>query len=309
VARRRGSDLRPHTAVAAALCALAAAGCGIGAGDDAGEVELTVTRDYGAEAMVEGSEPISESDTVMRVLDRNAEIETRYGGGFVQSIDGLAGGSEGGRRSDWFFYVNGVESPIGAAEFGLDDGDRVWWDHRDWTAAMRVPAVVGSFPEPFVHGFRGERYEVAVACDTVESICSQVRQRLEDQGARLTPADGEGAGILVVVGPWKAIRSHPDLQRRLELGPDESGVFARFTAPGPILLTLLNRRGEPAGSVGKGAGLVAAIRPDEEPPTWLVTGTDRAGVESAASALDDSLRDRYAVVTEPGTEPIGVPVP
>ena len=35
-------------------------------------------------------------ETVMRLLQRNAKVATRFGGGFVQSIDGLAGG-RGGR--------------------------------------------------------------------------------------------------------------------------------------------------------------------------------------------------------------------
>ena len=43
-------------------------------------------------------------------------------------------------------------------------GDRVWWDRHDWSAATRVPAVVGSFPEPFVHGIDGKRLPVRVEC-------------------------------------------------------------------------------------------------------------------------------------------------
>ena len=30
---------------------------------------------------------------------------------------------------------------------------------------MRVPAVVGSWPEPFVHGFQGKHYAVNIVCD------------------------------------------------------------------------------------------------------------------------------------------------
>ena len=40
----------------------------------------------------------SASETVLRFVDRSADITTRYGGGFVQSIDGLAGSEEAGRR-------------------------------------------------------------------------------------------------------------------------------------------------------------------------------------------------------------------
>ena len=145
-------------AAALALGATVAAGCGLGPGKDQGDVSLTVTRDYGSRVLVQKSDSIHESDTVLRVLDRNTDITTRYGGGFVQSIDGLSGTASGGHSFDWFFYVNGIESPVGSTDYDLSGGDRIWWDYRDWTAAMRVPAVVGSWPEPFVHGFQGHRW-------------------------------------------------------------------------------------------------------------------------------------------------------
>jgi hypothetical protein len=48
---------------------------------------------------------------------------------------------------------------------------------------------------------------------------------------------------------------------------------------------------------------LAATRHEDQPPTWLVTGTDRAGVDAAAGLLDaSSLRDHYAVAVEGGKE-------
>jgi hypothetical protein len=295
-------------AAAMALCAVAAVGCGLGPGKNAGDVELTVTRDYGTHVLIHKTESIHESDNVLRVLDRSADVSTRYGGGFVQSIDGLAGGESGGRSTDWFFYVNGIESPIGSAQYGLDEGDRIWWDYRDWTAAMRVPAVVGSWPEPFVHGFQGKRYSAEVVCEGAAPPCSEVGDKLQAAGA-IAPDDGASAGrVQVIVGPWSAVRRDPSAQL-LSAGPDRSGVFARFVGSKQPLLELLNQRGESAGSVGKGGGLVAALRTGDGPPTWVVTGTDRRGVEAAAAAVGDALRNRYAVATQPGAGPIGVPVP
>jgi len=295
-------------AAALALCAIAAAGCGLGPGKDEGDVDLTVTRDYGTHVLIHKSEPIRESDDVLRVLDRSAEITTRYGGGFVQSIDGLAGGDSGGRRTDWFFYVNGIESPIGSAQYDPSGGDRIWWDYRDWTAAMRVPAVVGSWPEPFAHGFQGKRWAAEVECEGAAPACNEVGDRLRAAGA-IAPDSGESDGTAhVVVGPWNQVRRDP-VAGLLSSGPDRSGVFARFAGARRPLLDLLNQRGEIAGSVGKGGGLVAALRPGDGPPTWVVTGTDRRGVETAAALVGDQLRDRYAVAVQPGTAPIGVPVP
>jgi hypothetical protein len=301
------------TAVAVALCAAAAAGCGVGPGEDAGEVELSVTRDFGSQALVDERDSISESDTVLRLLDRNADLETRYGGGFVQSIDGLAGGRADGRASDWFFYVDGIESPVGGAEYELSDGERVWWDYHDWTSAMRVPAVVGSWPEPFLHGFEGERYPAEIRCVRAGEACGTVSDRLEAEGAEVVVPVDEGTQptgprAVVLVGTWARIRTDPDA-RLLAEGPERSGVFARLSGDRRALLTLLNQRAEVAGSLGRGAGLVAALRPGDGPPTWVVTGTDSAGVAAAAGLLGDPLQDRFAVATDGAGEPIGVPVP
>jgi hypothetical protein len=306
-------------AAALAISAMAAVGCGLGPGEDEGEVELTVTRDYGSEVMVQESDSIDESDTVLRVLDRNAEITTRFGGGFIQSIDGLAGSQSGGRRSDWFFYVNGVESPIGSAEYDPSDGDRIWWDHRDWTAAMRVPAVVGSWPEPFVHGFEGTRWRTVVYC-VKHKPCRRVEAHLGaalgstgsvvsliNPGVRRLKSD-QTVGIHVLVGPWRVLHAHP-VAGQLAQSPSQSGVFARFVGTKRPMLEVLNRDGQPAGSIGKGGGLIAALRSGEGPPTWVVTGTDAQGVAAAANLLGDSLRNRYALATQPGAGPIGVPVP
>jgi hypothetical protein len=309
-------------AAALALCAAAVAGCGLGPGEDEGDVELTVTRDYGAKVMLQKTDSIRESDTVIRLLDRNAEIATRYGGGFIQSIDGLAGSQSGGRRSDWFFYVNGIESPIGSAQYDPGGGDRVWWDYRDWTAAMRVPAVVGSWPEPFVHGFQGENWSTTVDCEASRSTCSLVDDRLRSAGVATVPPtvvsqSGGGDisrqvtridGIRVVVGGWRRLSADP-VAHVLADSPSESGVFARFVTTKRPLLEVLNQHGQPAGSIGKGGGLIAALRPGDGPPTWVVTGTDAKGVAAAANLLGGGLRNHYALATQPGAGAIGVPVP
>ena len=134
----------PGTAVAVALlfAALATAGCGLGPGRGVKDAELTVTRDYGTVPVLHRRlGDLTESDTVMRALERNAQITTSYGGDFVQSIDGVEGESRSGERFDWLFYVNGVESTVGAGAYSLHGGESVWWDYRDWSAALRVPAA------------------------------------------------------------------------------------------------------------------------------------------------------------------------
>jgi hypothetical protein len=89
----------------------------------------------------------------MQALDRKLSISTRYGGRFVQSIDGVSGSSH---QRDWFFFVNGVEGDRSAADVRIRPGDVEWWDYRHWTGAtMHVPYVAGSYPEPFLRALPG----------------------------------------------------------------------------------------------------------------------------------------------------------
>ncbi|HEY0391227.1 MAG TPA: DUF4430 domain-containing protein [Solirubrobacterales bacterium] len=294
----------PGTAVAIALfAALAAAGCGLGPGKGMGDVELTVTRDFGTVPMLHRQlDDVTEADTVMRALERSADISTAYGGGFVQSIEGLEGETRDGERFDWLFYVNGVESTIGAAAYDLKGGESVWWDYRDWSAALQVPAVVGAWPQPFLDGYDGKRRPVAVECLGGGEACGTVRDRLEGAGVSLAAGSPDGA-IRVLVGPWAQVRRDP-AAAQIEDGPQTSGVFADFQGRASrFSLRGLAEDGRVARSFGEDAGLIAATRRYDAPPVWVVSGASPAGVASAAGRLDTAdLRDHYAVAVEGGKE-------
>jgi hypothetical protein len=295
------------------LVLLPLVGCGFGAGESTGDVSLTVTRDFGETSLHEGidQEKASEGDTVMRLLQRKYDVETRFGGGFVQEIDGVAGGRESGRRADWFYYVNGIEAPVGAAERRVSAGERVWWDHHAWDAAQRVPAVVGSFPEPFKTGLEGKRFPVRIVCPgNDDRSCDEVQSRLEDAGVktltRATLEQSSGEEVLrVLVGRWADVRRDP-VARRLESGPETSGVFARTTPTGDSIV-LLDGDGRPVRTLRAGGGLVAATSVQAQAPTWIVTGTDDVGVAAAAAALtEDRLEQHFALAVDQGQD---VPLP
>lgn len=304
--------VRTLALVAVAALAVGAAGCGVGAGKGASDVTVTVTRDFGSVPIgARTLEGTPGSETVMRLLQREFSVTTRYGGGFVQSIDGLSGGSAGGRRVDWFYYVNGIEASSGAADAGVDGGDRIWWDRHDWGAAMRVPAVVGSFPEPFVHGTGGRRLPVVLACAPgSDAACATVGDRLEALGvpaARSVLGTGAGEKVLrVLVGPWSQVRRDGSATLIAD-GPRLSGVYVRITGGGATIQTL-DARGDPVRRLGPGSGLVAATRLEEQQPTWVVTGTDAAGVRAAASAFREAdLRNRFALAVAPGGGRLALP--
>jgi hypothetical protein len=304
--------------LAALACLLVLAGCGLGEGDEleGDGAELRVTRDFGRTALGSTSaDKVREDQTVMRLLRGDFDVETRFGGRFVQAIDGLEGTGVTGTR-DWFFFVNGVESSEGASDYELSPGDRVQWDYRPWDEAASVPAIVGAFPEPFLHGLEGKRRPVRVECaDAGSAACRTAADRLGEVDVPTSSATiGAPNTELVtrlVVAPWpraRIVRGAADLER----GPDATGVFARFTEDGERL-ELLDESGDVARTVrrGDGTALIAALQPRAEELVWLVTGLDEEALEAGARALTEGrLRDAYAVaVTGDRVEklPVGGP--
>jgi hypothetical protein len=282
--------------------ALALAGCGLGAGSPPGDVTLTVTQDFGAGSVLDQPSPRRAGDeTVMRLLQRNAKVRTRFGGGFVQSIDGVSGGRRDGRPVDWFFYVNGIEASKGASDVHVHDGDRIWWDRHDWSAAMRIPAVIGAYPEPFLHGTGGKRLPVRVECGAgAAKPCRAVADALGKVGVPAgQSAFGSSVGpevLRVLVGLWPALRVD-SAAHALEDGPRASGVYARISPDGRTLAAL-DERGRTARRLGAGSGLIAAMEAESQQPTWIVTGTDAAGLQSAVRAFADgesALAGKFAL--------------
>ena len=290
--------------LAAAALAPTAAGCGLGPGKaKSGDVELRVTRDFGRHDTHSDShtKTVRESDTVMRFLQSGHKITTRYGGGFVQSIDGLAGDQAAER--DWFYYVNGSEASVGAADHKLSPGDVVQWDYHDWHATQHIPAIVGAYPEPFVHGMNAKRLPTRLECEDDSSVaCKAVGKALAGQGANVTSAaigsPASDKALRVIVAKF-SVAKQVRAANALTLGPATSGVYARFDAAGRTL-TFLNYAGHATRVAPAGTGLLAATQQPSQPITWLVTGVDDSGVLRAARALDPTaLRNAFAVAVTP----------
>jgi hypothetical protein len=294
--------MRRATVLLAVVASAVVAACGPGAGSDADrpqDVEITITRDFGAKLLRSTDfSDVPSGETVMRALERNYDVETRYSGGFVQSLEGLSGGrSADGRSVDWFYYVNGVEASEGAAARKVFPGDRIWWDRHDWGTTQRIPAVVGSWPEPFVNGVEGKRFPLTLACAGEERSCDDVQARLKDEGvtrvSRTALSTANGLKTLrILVGPWSELK-HEAAAAQLAKGPATSGVYA---IPHDDRIDFLNDQGEVVDSGREAVGLIAATTCCSQQATWIVTGIDDAGVAAAAAALRSNiLKNRFAV--------------
>ncbi len=201
-------------AVAVFGLALALAGCG-GDGRGHGTATLWVTRDRGAHVVYSGSVPAGLD--AIQVVERRLKVTTRYGGRYVQSIDGIDGSLSAQR--DWFYFVDGIEGDRSAADVTVHPGENVWWDYRHWTpATAEISAVVGAYPHPFIDSDT----RVVGAPALARAIARQVHGTVDGLG---------GAGNVIVVG-GTASRESVRIGRfhrgyRLDLGVDVARRLAR----------------------------------------------------------------------------------
>jgi hypothetical protein len=306
---------RVLAAVAVLATVLACAGCGFGPGIGAGAVKLRVTENFGSTTLktLEAGK-IAGSETDMQLLEHHFKVDTKYGGGFVESIDGHSGTSH---RYDWFYYVNGIQATKGAAATKVYKGDNVWFDLHDWSATQSIPAVVGAFPEPFQNGTGGRRYPSTISWSPgLKAAATEITDQFTRLHIPLSPANpGYGANdvISVNVGTWDQLYGEVAAEL-LKYGPGTSGVYAHFTQGGHQL-DLENEAGTVVKRLGPDSGLIAAVAnaSNDPAPTWLVTGTDRAGVLAAARAFTtSSLADHFALAVHGNTHypvPLASPSP
>jgi len=202
------------------------AGCG-GSGGEHGTAQLWVTRDRGTDVLVEVE--VDAGQTLMRALAAEADVETRYGGRYVQSVNGVEG--DLGEQRDWFWFVNGYEGDRSAAAYRLRDGDVAWLDYRGWKREGEARVVVGAFPEPFIHGYEGRARRAVVRFEGAQA-------RRAGELAKLIGADSvEPLGVPVPDGAnVLELRLGPD-QARAELLGETAGDPIRFVVSGELDLT------------------------------------------------------------------------
>ena len=281
----------PARALALVLAVATLAGCGASAGPQSDSISLSVTQDFGAEAFASlTDEPVPPEGGLAGILARYPNARG------AQSL-----------------FVNGIVAAKPPGELEIHGGDRVWLDQHRPGVARVIAAVVGSFPEPFVHGADGKRLPVRVECDRPRAgACAAVADKLVGLGVvagrSIISRSAADETLRILVAPWKRLRGREFEADSLDAGPARSGVHARFDASGERLL-VLDADGRVARTLGAGTGLVAATRAPGRQPVWFVTGTDDAGVEAAARALDESvLSDRFALAIADDL-PVAVPQP
>lgn len=266
----------------------AAAACGSSvAAPPSGPRAAVVTISEGFGGRVLARARAAPGQSALTALRRMARVDTRYGGRFVQSIDGLAGDQSHGMA--WLYFVNGIQAGVGAGDYTLHPGDREWWDYRYWNDLIQVPVAIGAWPEPFVHGYGGKRPAVQV---TGPSCAARIATALRAAGAHvvrrrsgfsvrvetfaqaaaaLSARLWQGRGLTVALSGDRVMVYRG--RAGLRPDPDAQAVIAAY---------------QPGDSGGGSAALVVAGR----------TVTDACAAAATLAGRPQSVRQAYAVALD-----------
>jgi len=281
---------------------------------EAATIRVVVTHNFGQELMFDETLEVLPGTSAMEALTEIAEVETAYGGGFVNAINGVRSGYTSGHHTqkDWFFYANGIWSNVGALDYTLHPGDIEHWDFHGWGFHTFIPAIIGDFPEPFGHGYEGVVYPTMIAYqDGWERDAKHIASRLSQLGvasvsitsiSELSKKEKESCNLLLL--------GTMDCQPISELNQvwGRLGFYAHFQDD---KLVVVNSKGKATDEYGAGAGLIQATQSLWNPKgiracenvVWMVSGTDETGVKSAIDALINhytEFRYAYAVVIANG---------
>ncbi len=265
------------------------------ASSNSSAARVIVTSGFGAELIVDSQVALTDNMTAIEALQSVADVGTAYGGGFVQSIQGIGEGRTS--RTDWFYAINGVLADRGSTDVTLHDGDLEHWDFRQWGFRRNVSATLGCFPAFFSHGFGGSVRPTVVAYETgYEAESASILNALEKRGitsvsrvevSSLSEEWQRECNLIIIAGAEDA------LVRDVYKIWDRVGLFTRLDQDG---LSVFTASGE---EEVMGDDVVGVLQPLQNP--WnaggigacesvvlLVSGTGPGGVRSAADALVES---------------------
>ncbi|NLT35438.1 MAG: DUF4430 domain-containing protein [Gaiellales bacterium] len=240
-------------------------------------VRLLITRDFGAQVLLDTTAPHADGMTAMSLLASATEVETGYGGGFVGAIDGLAstfGRSGASAPHDWFYWVDGSLGEVGAGDHALVAGQTVWWDYHPWSGAAMIQSTLAAFPRPF---------SVAPVQVLGPDTAAALREWLAEAGVETAlPHDHDGPDAGDVPGAGHAAAAYtldtglPTwVMEALKAGA-RAGIFAQVNGE---RLQVLTEQGDVEGPA---EAIALAVRNPSAPDALvlLVLASDQASLEA-----------------------------
>jgi hypothetical protein len=277
------------------MLAMAIAGCRIGSQPLAEPVTIKVvaTEDFGKELVFDREAVIEHRMSAQDVLAEVTEFETD--GSYILEFEGRRGNDQ----VYWMYYINGLLSKYFAGGYIIRPGDVMLWDFHPWAGAHHgSSAIVGSFPEPFAHGYEGQTRPTTVVYEerfrtAAEQITDGLRELgvtdISHQAWNSLSNDEKGDNNLIII----AGNENP-LIMELNEHANPLGMYVYFEN-GEAWVT--NYKFEPEQSYGSGTGVIQACQNFWNPlgtgacqnAVFIVSGVNDEGVNRAVDVLLESI--------------------
>ena len=283
-------------------------------------ISLIITSDFGKNTMFDQIVIVKEGTTAMEALTTAVKVETKHDGGFVSAINSTGSEYEKtpGKKKDWFFYMNGIASNIGAGGYTLLEGDVEHWDYRNWGYNQFVPAVIGAFPQPFIRGFHGNVKPTTIVYEAeFQAYAEELADKL---GAKettsitsvecgtITDTTQKENNLIIIAGKDNTLITEINSAHK------KLGFFTYFD--GDTLVTL-DSTGNVTFEYKESCGLIQATQNPWNPRgtgvcenvVWIISGTDIESTIAATNILSnnpDEIRNACACIINNG-EVIRIP--
>lgn len=266
---------------AVVLACLVLAACGSSKTEQASESAATaadsgtpvlITADWGRTKVAEGRGPVG---TVLAATEGVVPVETTYGGRYVSSL----GGEAGNGAREWLFWMNGIESDLGAADIEAGPDDRVWWDLHVWADRTHVPAIVGQWPAPLTRALDA-RVEGATADPAAAAALAAAGVEVASPAAT--------SGPRAIVGASAELAERDPTWARALADPGKAGLTAWFEDDEIVVWDAAAGAAVP---VPKATAVVVATTEDfssRGAPVVVIAGRTAADAEAAAAALAEN---------------------
>ena len=257
------------------------------------QVRVVATTDFGTHTLFDATVVFEEGTTALELLQSVAEVETSYGGCFVEAINGVGETPNSGKQ-DWFYCMNGITADGGSCGYVLRDGDVEWWDFHGWSLRQNVSAAISCFPSAFVNGYDGQiRPTLVVFEEPFGPEAERILQTLSDagtEGARIMPLASLASGEQETSNVVLVASSSAEPVREIYSLSDTLGLLTHLEDG---VLRVRSVSGEEVARFTDGAGVLEAMQNPWNPSgigacenvVLLVSGCDTAGVRAAAEAL------------------------
>ncbi len=295
---------------------LNAAGCQNNNNSTIGRAEIIVSRNFGKEIISENNFEVPDGAVLLDIMEDNFQVETAYGGSFINSIDGLQSGftaKKNGEKLDWFFYVNGILSQIGSGDYEMKPDDCIIWDYHDWDTSLHISSIVGAFPDNFTKGYNGPLGLNIMYTDGYENQGETLRDYLTGIGLsdiELTKVNDatirEGKDNVIVIGAWDAASKYEYL-KEIYGHRFQTGLFFEIDQD----IKALDFKGDISATYEKGAVIASTLNGYDVMSTiWLITGNSKEYIEKSVKLLcedPDRIKGRFSVLIT-GNQVIDLPL-